>query len=69
VLMGFDRGMFDRARLAMVVVMLAGCVVVAGCGSEGAGSAPKLKGNKDEIQKALQSGGAKPDTGAKRRKS
>jgi hypothetical protein len=52
----------------MVLVTLAGYVAVAGCGSEGAGSAPKLKGNKDEIQKALQSGGAKPDTGAKRRK-
>jgi len=67
-LMGFDRGMSDRARRATVVVMLAGCVVVAGCGSEGAGSAPKLKGNKDEIQKALQSGGAKPDKRTNRRK-
>jgi hypothetical protein len=67
-LMGFDRGTFDKARRAMVVAMLAGCVIVAGCSPEGAGSAPKLKGNKDEIQKALQSGGAKPDKGAKRRK-
>jgi hypothetical protein len=52
----------------MVLVTLAGYVVVAGCSSEGAGSAPKLKGSKDEIQKALQSGGAKPDKGAKRTK-
>jgi len=68
VLMGFDRGMFERFRRAVVVFMLAGCVAVAGCSPEGTGSAPKLKGNKDEIQKALQSGGAKPDKGAKRRK-
>jgi len=66
--MRVDRGIVHRVRLAMVLITLAGYIVVAGCGSEGAGSAPKLKGNKDEIQKALQSGGAKPDTGAKRRK-
>jgi hypothetical protein len=60
--------MFARARPAVALVTLAGYVALAGCGgSEGAGSAPKLKGNKDEIQKALQSGGAKPDKGAKRK--
>jgi hypothetical protein len=37
-------------------VLIAGVLGVAGCSPEGAGSAPKLKGSKDEIQKATQSG-------------
>jgi hypothetical protein len=68
-LMRFDRRRFDGARLATVVIVLLGYVIVAGCNPEGTASAPKLKGSKDEIQKTLQSGGAKPDTGAKRKKN
>ena len=64
----FDRGVFCRIRLAVVLATLTGYVAVAGCNPEGTASAPKLKGNKDEIQKALQSGGAKPDKSAKKRK-
>ena len=35
---------------------LVGACGLSGCGAEGEGSAPKLKGSKDEIQKASQSG-------------
>ena len=38
-----------------LAILLAG-LGLTGCSPEGAGSAPKLKGSKDEIQKATQSG-------------
>ena len=63
-----DYGFSRRFRAGVVVVLLAGYCSLSGCGAEGEGSAPKQKGNKDEIQKALQSGGAdKAKTRAKRR--
>jgi hypothetical protein len=40
----------------LALAILLGVWGLAGCGPEGAGSAPKLKGSKDEIQKATQSG-------------
>jgi hypothetical protein len=55
-------------RAAVVVAVLAGYSGLAGCSQDWAESAPKLKGNKDEIQKALQSGGAKPNAKTKVRR-
>jgi hypothetical protein len=50
----------QRNRWILCPVLGLAILVVAcglpGCGTEGAGSAPKLKGSKDEIQKASQSG-------------
>ena len=40
--------------LAVLVGLGWGMVLVAGCGPEGAGEAPKLKGSKDDIQKQMQ---------------
>ena len=57
-----------RFRAGVIVVLLAGYLGLMGCAQEGEGSAPKQKGNKDDIQKALQSGGAdKAKARAKRR--
>ncbi len=50
--------------LLCVLAFPAGLMV--GCGPEGAGSAPKLKGSKDEIQKQMQPPGEK-GVGHKRR--
>jgi hypothetical protein len=60
--MNIDRFFIDRVRLAFASGIVLGLLGSSGCGPEGVGSAPKLKGSKDEIQKAYQSG--KP--GAKR---
>lgn len=43
-------------RSILGLATLVGAWGVCGCAPEGAGSAPKLKGSKDEIQKATQSG-------------
>jgi hypothetical protein len=51
-----------KLGLASLLIVSVG---LTGCSPEGTNSAPKLKGSKDEIQKALQSGGAKPTGGAK----
>jgi hypothetical protein len=56
-------------RIAIVAAALVGYAAVSGCSPEGTNSAPKLKGNKNEIQKELQSGSAKPGAAAKTRKS
>jgi hypothetical protein len=45
-----------RSLLALASGPLLGFFVLSGCSPEGANSAPKLKGSKDEIQKATQSG-------------
>jgi hypothetical protein len=45
---------------------LVGTCGLSGCGPEGEGSAPKLKGSKDEIQKASQSGVPGKPNAAKR---
>jgi hypothetical protein len=55
-------------RAVVVIAALVGYSGLAGCSQDGSGSAPKQKGNKDEIQKALQSGGAKPNAKAKGRR-
>jgi hypothetical protein len=47
-------------RAAVVAGILVGYSGLPGCSSGEYEVAPKLKGSKDEIQKALQSGGAKP---------
>jgi hypothetical protein len=57
-----------KVRLAVVVAILGSYASVSGCSPEGTNSAPKLKGNKDELQKATQSGGANLAPKAKRRK-
>lgn len=44
------------SRLILGFAILLGPSGMTGCSPEGAGSAPKLKGSKDEIQKATQSG-------------
>ncbi len=50
--------MIKSARMTMVLMVVVaigwGMMVGPGCGSDGAGSAPKLKGSKDDIQKASQ---------------
>jgi hypothetical protein len=43
-------------RPLLGVALAVGVLGMVGCSPEGAGSAPKLKGSKDEIQKATQSG-------------
>jgi hypothetical protein len=63
----FARFILGKFRFALVLCVLVGFVGPCGCSPEGAGSAPKLKGNKDELQKASQSGGANAPTKAKRR--
>jgi hypothetical protein len=45
---------------------LVGACGLSGCGPDGVGSAPKLKGSKDEIQKASQSGVPEKPGAAKR---
>jgi hypothetical protein len=40
----------------LVAGFLLGLNSVSGCGNPEEGSAPKMKGNKDEIQKAMQPG-------------
>jgi hypothetical protein len=47
----------SKAFLALVLSLsvVSGTVVISGCDTE-TGSAPKMKGTKDEIQKATQSG-------------
>jgi len=60
--MNVDSVFSRRLRAGVVFVILAGYCGLSGCSSDGTESAPKLKGSKDEIQKALQSGGAKPNT-------
>ncbi len=46
----------SRRMLSLVLVagLGWGMALVAGCGPEGAGEAPKLKGSKDDIQKQMQ---------------
>lgn len=41
---------------AIGLAVLLGTLAAPGCSAEGEGSAPKLKGSKDEIQKSTQSG-------------
>jgi hypothetical protein len=66
--MRFDRLLCRRVRLALVLGVVVGFTGQSGCSPEGTNSAPKMKGSKDEIQKALQSGGARPDAKSKVRR-
>ena len=57
---------FSRpVRIAIVIGFLAGYPALPGCSRGEYEVAPKLKGSKDEIQKALQSGGAKANVKGK----
>lgn len=55
----------------LTVCVVIGSLGLVGCSPDGTGSAPKLKGSKDEIQKATQSGvpgkGAAGAAGGRRR--